>query len=126
MRKTVLVLAVVPFIILQLAGCAPVLIATGVMGGYAISKDTIQGETDKNYDALWSSALTISKIRGNVKYEDSTRGCIELEVESSKVDIRLIRLTQATTRLRVKARRYHFPNLSLAEDIFMKIVEEAK
>jgi hypothetical protein len=126
MKKTVLALAVIPFIVLQLAGCVPVLIATGAMGGYAVSKDTFQGETDKSYDSLWSAALNISRIRGNIKSEDSAKGYIELEADSSKVSIRLVRITQATTRIRVSARKYHLPNLTLAQDIFVKILEEAK
>ncbi|MBM3255142.1 MAG: DUF3568 family protein [Candidatus Omnitrophica bacterium] len=126
MKKTVLALVMIPFILLHLAGCVPVLIATGAMGGYAVSKDTFQGETDKNYDSLWSAALSVSRIRGNIKSEDSAKGYIELEAESSKVYIRLIRITQATTRIRVSARKYHLPNLTLAQDFFVKILEEAE
>lgn len=115
-------------ILLAVSGCAPLIVggAVGAVGGYATSRDTIQGETDKSYDSLWDSALTVSKIRGQIKYEDMAKGYIELEAESSKVYIRLIRLTAATTRLRVSARKYHFPNLGLAQDIFVKIMEQAK
>lgn len=109
-------------------GCAPLIIggAVGALGGYAISKDTVQGETDTSYDTLWNAALTVSRIRGTVKSEDSIRGYLELEAESSKVYIRLIRLTQATTRLRISCRKYHLPNLTLAQDLFVKIMEQAK
>ena len=126
MRKIMFFL--IPCILVTILGCAPLIIgsAVGVLGGYAISKDTIQGETDKNYDSLWEAALTVSKIRGEIKYEDKTKGYIELEAESSKVYVRLIRLTFSTTRLRVQARKYHFPNMSLAQDIFVKITEQAK
>jgi hypothetical protein len=126
MKRTVLALTATLFLVLQLVGCVPVLIATGAIGGYAISKDTFQGETDKSYDSLWSAALNISKIRGNLKTEDSVKGYIELETESSKVYIRLVRITQATTRVRISARKYHLPNLTLAQDFFVKILEEAK
>ncbi len=126
MRKIMFFL--IPCIFVSISGCAPLIIggAVGALGGYAVSKDTIQGETDKNYDSLWEAVLTVSRIRGEIKYEDKTKGYIELEAESSKVNIRLIRLTVATTRLRVQARKYHLPNLSLAQDIFMKITEQAR
>ena len=126
MKKMALFL--IPCIFVSILGCAPLIIGgvVGALGGYAVSKDTIQGETDKSYDSLWEGALTVSKIRGQIKYEDKTKGYIELEAESSKVYVRLIRLTAATTRLRVKARKYHFPNMSLAQDIFMKIMEQAR
>jgi hypothetical protein len=118
----------IAFIFLNILGCAPLIVggAVGALGGYAVSRDTIQGETDKSYAGLWNSALMISRIRGQIKAEDMTKGYIELEAESSKVYIRLIRLTAATTRLRVSARKYHLPNLSLAQDMFVKIMEQAR
>ena len=126
MRKAILFL--IPCVFLSISGCAPLIIgsAVGALGGYAVSKDTIQGETDKSYDSLWEAALTVSKIRGQIKYENKTKGYIESEAESSKVYIRFIRLTVSTTRLRVSARKYHFPNMSLAQDIFVKITEQAR
>ena len=126
MRKIILFL--IPCIFVSILGCAPLIVggAAGALGGYAVSKDTIQGETDKSYDSLWNSALMVGRIRGQIKYEEMTKGYIELEAESSRVYIRLIRLTVATTRLRVSARKYHLPNLGLAQDIFVKIMEQAK
>lgn len=114
--------------IMVISGCAPLIVggAVGALGGYAISKDTVEGETDRPYNSLWESALMVSKIRGQVKYQDALKGYIELEAESSRVQIRLIRLTAATTRIRVSARKYHFPNMDLAQDIFVKIIEQAK
>lgn len=127
-KKTIAFYFLIPFLLLNILGCAPLIIgaAAGGLGAYAISKDTIQGETDKSYDTLWNAALTVSRIRGTIKQEDSMRGYIALETEASRVWIRLIRLTHATTRLRVSARKYHLPNMTLAQDIFTKIMEEAK
>lgn len=115
-------------VLLNMAGCAPLIIggAVGVVGGYAISKDTIQGDSDKPYDALWSAALSVGRIKGTIKEENYTQGYIELAAEGSKVWIKVIRMTHATTRLKVSSRKYHMPNLSLAEDIFVKIMEEAR
>lgn len=128
MKKIIVFSFLIPFVFVSISGCAPLIVggAVGALGGYAVSKDTIGGETDKSYDSLWNSALMIGRIRGQIKNEDMTKGYIELEVESSRVYIRLIRLTAATTRLRVSARKYHLPNLGLAQDIFVKIMEEAK
>lgn len=128
MKNLIVFSFLITFILVNTSGCAPLIIgsAVGAVGGYAISKDTIEGETDKSYNSLWDSALMVSRIRGQIKYEDRAKGYIELEAESSNVYIRLIRLTNATTRLRVKARKYHLPNLTLAQDIFVKIMEQAK
>lgn len=113
---------------LTAAGCAPLIIggAVGALGGYAISKDTIQSDSDMDYERLWSSAVNLVRLRGMPKSEDYARGYISAEMESSKVWIRFIRLTRSTTRVRVSARKYHLPNLSLAQDLFVKIMEEAK
>lgn len=128
LTKKLFSFVVAVFFCLNALGCAALIVggAIGAAGGYVISKDTIKGETDKNYDSLWSTALAISRIRGTIKQEDKTRGYIELEAESSKVYIRLIKVTRATTRLKVSARRYHVPNLDLAQDIYTKIMNEAK
>lgn len=128
MKKIIIVYFLFPLLFLNISGCAPLIIggAVGVVGGYAISKDTVQGETDKPYDILWNSALMISGIRGTIRQEDRARGYIELEIESSRVWIRLIRLARATTRLRISARKYHLPNMDLAHDIFTKVMEGAR
>jgi len=112
----------------SISGCAPLIIgaAAGGLGAYAVSKDTVQGDTDKNYEALWDSALGVAGARGLIQEENAATGYIELGAESSKVWIKLIRLTQATTRVKVSARKYHFPNMELAQDIFVKIISGVK
>ncbi|MBU3958772.1 MAG: DUF3568 family protein [Candidatus Omnitrophica bacterium] len=107
-----------------ICGCAPLIIgaAAGGLGAYGVSKDTVQGDTDKNYEALWGSALSVASAYGTILQENANTGYIELEAQSSKVWIKLVRLTQATTRVRVSARKYHFPNIEMAQDIFVKII----
>jgi len=110
------------------SGCAALLVgvAAGGVGMYAASNDAIQGETDISYETIWSAAMTVARIRGTISKEDSGAGVIELDAESSKVWIRVSRLTAATTRLRVAARKYKLPNVTLAQDMFLKIMDQAK
>lgn len=127
MRKAVLFLFFLPFLLVSVSGCIFVLGgAAGALGAYGLSRDTIEGATDVPYENLWSSALVISRARGMIKQEDSLQGVIELEAESSKIWIRLIRVTQYTTKLRISARKYHFPNLALAQDLYVRILEQGK
>lgn len=121
-------LIIVFFMLISVAGCVPLIIgaAAGGLGAYAISRDTVQGDSDKSYEALWESAVRVSGMRGIIQQENSSTGYIELSAESSKVWIRLIRLTQATTRIKISARKFNFPNMELAQDIFVKIVTGAK
>jgi len=112
----------------MLSGCVALIVggAVGALGGYAVSRDTIQGDTDTPYADLWTAATDVGRVRGVIVLQDQTKGVMDLTVGKSKVYIRLIRLTEATTRIRVAARKYHMPDLSLAQDLFVKIVEEAK
>lgn len=127
MKKAVLCSCTAVFIISNLYGCWFLVGgAVGAAGAYAVSKDTVQGATDKPYDRLWGAAVTIARVRGTVIEEDRLRGYIDLEADSSRVKIRLIRLTSSTTRLKISARKYHLPNLDLAQDLYVRILEEAK
>lgn len=116
------------FILPVVCGCVPLIIgaAAGGLGAYAVSKDTVQGDSDKNFDLLWESAIDVGKQYGIIQQENISTGYIELTVDSNKVWIRLIRLTQATTRIRISARKYHFPNMELAQDLFVKIITGVK
>jgi len=127
MRKTFFS-ALVLFILPALCGCAPLIIgaAAGGLGAYAISKDTVQGDSDKDFDLLWESAINVSRQYGITQQENISTGYIELTVDSSKVWIRLVRLTRATTRVRISARKFHFPNMELAQDLFVKIITGVK
>ena len=127
MKKTILSLCIVAFIIPNLYGCWFLIGgAVGAAGAYVVSKDTVQGNTDKPYDKLWSAAVRIARVRGTITEEDRQRGYIDLEADSSRVKITLNRLTSSTTRLRVKARKYALPNLELAQDLYVRILEEAQ
>lgn len=127
--KKVLVSICGIFLIINLAGCAALVVgsAAGVVGGYAASKDAIEGETDKPYDTLWSSALQVVRIRGTIKKEDYTKGQIDaIASDSSLVWIKFTKLTESTTKIKISSRKFHFPNLKLAQDIYTKIMDNAK
>lgn len=123
-----LIAAAVFLLMAVCCGCLPFIVggAVGALGGYAVSQDTVEGQTDKDYNALWDSVKTVAGIRGVIKTEDETRGYLEMEVNSSRVIVQLLRLTKTTVRVKVSARnKLGLPNMSLAEDIFVKILEQA-
>lgn len=123
MKKGLSILMVL-FILPIICGCVPLMIgaAAGGLGACAVSKDTVQGDSDKNFDLLWESAINVARERGIIQQENIQTGYIELTVDSSKVWIRLIRLTQTTTRIKVSARKFHFPNMKLSQDFFVRII----
>jgi hypothetical protein len=113
--------------LLNISGCAPLIfVAAGGVGVYAISKDTVQGDSDTPYESIWDAAIRVSKIRGTVKKEDYNRGVIEADANPNRIWIRFERLTPSTTRIKISARKYHFPNINLAQELFIKILEEAR
>lgn len=120
------------FLLLNISGCFPLVVgavAVGGVGAYAVvSKDTIQGDTDKPYDLLWNAALNVSRVRGEIKLEDADKGYLELQAGGSYAQVHLIRLTRAVTRLRITARKMqrYLPDMKLAQELFTKIMEEAK
>lgn len=127
MKKLLALFVFIPFLVTGLSGCVPVfLMAVGGVGVYSISKDTIQGDTDTSYEELWDSALKVARIRGTVKQEDFNRGYIEIDAKPNKIWIQFVRVTVAATKIKVSARKYKLPNIDLAQEVFIKIIEEAK
>jgi len=116
-------------LLIHITGCAPLFLMTvGGVGVYAVSKDTIQGDTDTTYETLWDAAMKVARIRGTILQEDSNRGYIEIDAKPNRIKIQFVRVTAATTKIKVTARKYKnmFPNIEIAQDVFIKIIEEAK
>ena len=130
MRSKWLTGLVLVLLSLSATGCASLLlvgVAAGGVGVYAAGKDTIQGDSDTSYDLLWDAAIRVSRIRGTIKQDNYGAGYIELESSGSKVWVRFSKLTQATTRIRVSSRnKLHMPNINLAQEMLIKILEEAR
>lgn len=127
MKKTCALLLLIPFLVFGSSGCIPVfLMAVGGVGVYAVSKDTIQGDTDTPYETLWDSASKVARIRGTVLQEDFNRGYIEVDAKPNKIWIQFVRVTPTATKVRVSARKYKLPNIDLAQEVFIKIIEESK
>ena len=129
MKKTLVAAVLIPVLTMAASGCAPLLLMTvGGVGVYAVSKDTIQGDTDTPYESLWDAALKVARIRGTILEEDFNRGYIHVDANPNIIKIQFQRLTAASTKIRVSCRKYKkvFPNIELAEQVFIKILEEAK
>lgn len=130
MVKKILGLMLVMFLAVNLCGCAAILVGAavgaGAVCGYAVSKDTIQGDTDKAFDSLWSSAGLVAASKGDVKFSDQNRGYIEVQKGSLQIWIRIIRMTSSLTRVRVSARKLHLPDMALAQEVFARIIQESR
>ncbi|MCU0666461.1 MAG: DUF3568 domain-containing protein [Candidatus Omnitrophica bacterium] len=128
MRRILVTLLLAVGLCANLMGCAPLVVGAGIglLGGYAASKDTICADTDKDFSALWDTALQIARIRGTIKDDNYDKGTIKLiTFDSSIVWIKISRITKAASKICVSARKFKLPNFNLAQDIFVKIMEQA-
>lgn len=124
MKKIVSYLVVI-MLCANLAGCWPVILGVGAVGGYAISRDTIQGETDKDIGSVWGAAIKVSEVMGIIRDEDRSKGTLAVEVDRNNVNIKVEELTKTTVRLRVSVRnKYLLPNISLAQKMYTKIIQQ--
>jgi len=98
----------------------------GALGGYAVSPDTVEGEADVDYDTLWDGAQQVVSIMGTVQAKDYKMGTLEGLVSGAKVNIDLSQISANSVRLRVKARKNMLPNIKMAQDIFVKIKNQAR
>ncbi|MFC1709701.1 DUF3568 family protein [Candidatus Omnitrophota bacterium] len=127
MQKTNVTFAIITLCCcLLFSGCIFIIAGVGALGGYAISKDTIQGETDKTFANTWNSSLDVLNIMGLVHTEYKSKGKMEAKVGSSDVKVTIEEVTANSTRLRVSARKYLLPDIGLAQKIYIKIIENAK
>lgn len=109
---------------LLLSSCVPLIIGgVGVLGGYAISRDTIGAETSKNVGDIWQAAKDVVSVMGIVKKIDEDTMAIEANIYSSVAIVKVEKLTEATSRLKVKARKLLMPNIGLAQKVFVKIMQ---
>jgi len=119
-------LVLLPFVLLtQLSGCIFLLAAgAGAVGGYAITRDTIQGEYDARQDDAYRASVEVCGMLGTVLAKSPSEGTVEATVNEARVLVTITRLTQEAVRIKVKARRGIFPRLGTAERVFVKIVSE--
>lgn len=123
--KQMSLISVFCILLATLSGCIFIVAGSvGAVGGYAITRDTIQGEYDANYSRAWKSALEVSGILGRVVTKNTTKGAIDAEVDKAKIKIEITQLTPEAIRLKVKARKGIFPRLGTAEKVFVKIVQQ--
>jgi len=132
MRKTagmavVLMLAAV-LIMQSLQGCTPFFWTsksqTLLTSGKMVGRNTIQGDTDIFYRDLWDAVYMVSRIKGVIRQESRARGYIQLDVLSTIMDIRIIRMTKKINRLRITVKNEGEPRIDMAKEVFSKAIAE--
>jgi len=119
--NTVLVLPIV--LSLSLSGCVYLIIGgLGAVGGYVVSPDTVEGVAEYDSQDVWDVSRKLVSIMGIVEEEFVEGGVLRASVHNVQVTITIIPLNEHNTKLRVKARKSFVPKITIAQDVFVKII----
>lgn len=122
LKSKILIMLMIPFLLFS-SGCIYLVVGgIGAVGGYVVSPDTVEGISDHEMSAVWDAAVEIVSIMGKIKEENKETGMISAVVAGSKVDINIISLSKGSVKLMIKSRKHKLPKISVAQDIFVKIM----
>ncbi len=124
--RNVVTLTVACAVLCLLCGCVLVpiaLVGGGVVGGMAISEDTVQTEFDRTYDQVWDACISVLDKAGAIESKDKEVGIVQAYVPKSKVAVRVEQLTETTVRIQVKARKAArlLPDIKMAHKVAYRI-----
>jgi len=109
------------------SGCIYLVVGgIGAVGGYIVSPDTVEGITGIDIAIVWDTAVETISVMGLIDEKEEASGVILASVHGAKVTITMIALSQSTTKLTVKARKSFLPRISLAQDLFVKIMNRVE
>lgn len=119
----VLRVSLVGLALLSLCGCAALLVGVGAAGGYAISKDSITNHFDLSQAHVYGVSRKVVRDIGLITEEDERRGRLRADVEGATVTVTVTPVSDKTVKLKVKARKLFMPKLSVAENVYNRILE---
>ena len=121
-KKWVVLCSLIPVLLLN-TGCIYLVVGgIGVLGGYIVSPDTVEGLTESSPQALWDAVEEIVPIMGTIEEEDKDAGIMTAKVNGAVVTITIMPVNKTTTRFRVKARKHHLPKITVAQDVYLKVL----
>ncbi len=118
-----------PLVIVVLAfvcsGCIVLALGAGAAGGYAISKDEIEGFSDRPLEKTWRVAMDVFNKEGAVESADKERFQVVALIDESKVTFSAEQVSAKSVRFRIQARKAMnlFPDIKLAQSLHQKIMK---
>ena len=123
LRKKVLNFLLIIPILFNLSGCVYLVVGgLGALGGYIVSPDTIEGITENDSLTVWDSAIEIISIMGLIEEQQEETGTIVAAINRGKVTVTITAINETTTKVSVKARKAFMPRISMAQDVYVKIM----
>jgi len=125
LRRKTLTGALALLLALPLTGCVYVAVAgLGALGGYMISPDTVEGVIpDSSLDTVWETAIDIVSIMGVIDERNNEGNILLARIHGTKVTVTAYQMSHSTVKLSVKARKAFLPKSSVAQDVYIKIVD---
>ena len=115
----------IAFVCIFSSGCFWLVVGgVGAVGGYAATRDTFEGVSSKGQEELLASAHKVLSIMGTITDERPKDGEIIATVNGAHVTLDIIQINLTTSKLRVKARKDLLPCLSIAQEIYTKIMNQ--
>jgi len=110
-------------IMFSLSGCVYLIVGgVGVLGGYIVSPDTVEGITENDADVVFDAASEIIGVMGLIQEQSQETGTILASVSGAEVTVVITPLSDSAVKLSVKARKRFFPKISVAQDVFVKVM----
>lgn len=108
------------------SGCVVLALGAGAAGGYAISKDEIEGFSEQSLDQTWRTAYELFNRDGAVASADKERAKIEAIISDSKVHFSAEQVSPRSVRFVIQARKNMnlFPDIKLAQSLHQKMMKE--
>jgi len=120
--KSWLKVVIIPMILFQ-TGCVYIVVGgIGALGGYVVSSDTIEGVTENEVEVVYDAAIEMLSIMGLIQEEDEASAMIIANVQGTHVTVTIMQNSDVTVKLRIKARKAFMPKISVAQDVFVKIM----
>ena len=113
----------IPVLAFCLNGCVYLAIGgAGALGGYIASPDTVEGVTESAAGQVFDTAVEVVSIMGLIESKNEAGGVIKARINGASVTVIIVEMSSSSVRLGVKARKHYLPKISLAQDVFVKIM----
>jgi len=123
MCKKVRVLVVLIGSLIFSSGCIYLVAGgAGVLGGYVISPDTVEGVVGgKDLDEVWNATSEVISVMGVVEEKNESGGILIAKIHGDKVTVTVMQISDQTIKLRVKSRRSFLPRIRTSQEVYMKV-----
>jgi len=121
-KKFLNTLLMIP-VMFNLSGCVYLVVGgIGALGGYVVSPDTIEGITENDSLTVWDSSIEVISIMGLIQEQQEEIGLIVAKINRAEVTITITAINETTTKVSVKARKAYMPRISMAQEVYVKVM----